>query len=116
MPNKTDTLAAIAVKHAHWRLLLPAYSTMRDEISAIFAQMLSAAYDAGRAAATEGAEVWYAIEVTERDIEDWYSGGASQFDTREKAEETARIRSQQPGSSGYQYRVVRQSLITEVVE
>ena len=101
MPNKADTLAAIAAKHG----LPDGFVTEEPIISSL----LSEAYDAGRAAATEGAEVWWEIQYEH--LGDWYSTGG-QFDSVE----SARRRMTMYQDSDFTHRIVRKSLLTEVVE
>ena len=107
MPNKQDTLQAIAAKYgfANWS---------KDGIDRSVSAMLSAAYDAGRQSAEDDAEVWYIVECTPIGADDWVpTGRGGYYDSIERAK-TAMLR--QPIGQSFDYRIVEKRLATRPVE
>ena len=59
-------------------------------------------------------ETWFEIEYSQRDANDWFSMAKPTFDTEESARiELSRYRDL--GGAGVDYRLVRKTLITEVL-
>jgi len=56
-------------------------------------------------------EVWYILEYSCIGDDDWYRDGTATFDTYKTAKEAA-VRG---GTEGYEYRVVRQTITSEVI-
>jgi hypothetical protein len=79
---------------------------------------LNSAHDADMDAAIVGAEVWFEVESSYQDADDWYRDGVH-HETRSSADENIdmrQARSSQYNKMGFVFRVVRVTVTREVVE
>lgn len=61
-------------------------------------------------------EIWYAIEVSMKGADDWFSTSASTSDTVKHAKGKLADLQQKDTGGVYEYRIVRKTVTTEVVE
>ena len=107
MPSKRESLQRIA-----------ANARIKPALESWVMALLSEAYDAGRANAEEGADVWYQVEYMPKGQNVWCTRSARTFKGPEVAREQLSMirRRQQDLGLHRKYRIVRKVLTTRPVD